>query len=393
MLGGAGVSRAGFWPREPPCMSLLPDATAWKRLVDGSAGGFAAGVLRGTLRALAAPYGIAVRGRNRAYDLGLLPIHACNAPVICIGNLSLGGTGKTPLVAWAARQLAGLGMRPAIVSRGYGARRGELSDEAAELGLLVPGVPHVADPDRVAAARRAVAAGADAVVLDDGFQHRRLARDLDIVAVDATDPFGCGFLVPRGLLREPLHGLARADAVVLTRCSLVDAERRAAIRAALARQAGGLPPVWAEAAHHPVGLRQAGGQTQPLDSLHGQRIVACAGIGNPDAFRQSLEKLGAHVVAFRAFPDHHAYSPGDIDELGSWAAREKATMVVTTVKDLVKIRRDDLAGIPVAAVEITIEFAVGGDALADLLASVVPPAATSSSRRGACASAGEANTS
>ena len=374
-------------------MLLLPDATSLKRLVDGSAGGFAAGILRGALRALAAPYEVAVRSRNRAYDLGLLPIHACNAPVICIGNLSLGGTGKTPLVAWAARQMADLGMQPAIVSRGYGARHGELSDEAAELGLLVPGVPHVADPDRVAAARRAVAAGADAVVLDDGFQHRRLARDLDIVAVDATDPLGCGFLVPRGLLREPLHGLARADAVVLTRCSLVDATRRAAIRDALARQAGGLPPVWAEATHRPVGLRQAGGQTQPLHSLHGQRIVACAGIGNPDAFRRSLETLGADVLAFRAFPDHHAYSPKEIDELGLWAAREQATTIVTTLKDLVKIRRDDLAGIPVAAVEIAIEFAVGGDALAELLASVMPPAATSSSRRGACASEGEANTS
>lgn len=374
-------------------MSLLPDVTSFKRLVDGSTGGIAAGALRGTLRALAGPYGIAVRGRNRAYDLGLLPVHACSAPVICIGNLSLGGTGKTPLVAWTARRLAALGMRPAIVSRGYGARCGEVSDEAAELGLLVPGVPHLADPDRVAAGRRAVAAGADAVVLDDGFQHRRLARDLDIVAVDATDPFGCGFLVPRGLLREPLHGLARADAVVLTRCTLVDAARRAEIRAALTRHAGGMPAVWAEATHRPVGLRQAGGQTQPLDSLRGRRIVACAGVGNPDAFRRSLEATGADIAAFRAFPDHHPYSASDVDELGSWAARERATMLVTTLKDLVKIRRDDLGGTPVAAVEIAIEFPVGGDDLADLLASVVPTAATSSSRRGACASAGEASTS
>jgi tetraacyldisaccharide 4'-kinase len=374
-------------------MSLLPDATSFKRLADGSARGLAAGVLRATLRALAAPYGGAVRVRNRAYDLGLLPIHACNAPVVCIGNVSLGGTGKTPLVAWAAQHLAALGMRPAIVSRGYGARRGELSDEAAELGLLLPGVPHVADPDRVAAARRAVAAGADAVVLDDGFQHRRLARDLDIVAVDATDPFGCGFLVPRGLLREPMHGLARADAVVLTRCTLADPARRADIRTALARHASGLPPVWAEATHRPVGLRQAGGETQPLDSLRGRRVVACAGIGNPAAFRESLQSLGADVAAFRAFPDHHAYSPRDLDELGAWAARERATLLVTTLKDLVKIRRDDLSGIQVAALEIAIEFTAGGDDLAGLLASVVPPVATFSSRRGACASAAEVNTS
>ena len=374
-------------------MSLLPDAASFKRLVDGSASGLAAGALRCALRGLAAPYAAAVSGRNKAYDLGLLPINSCNAPVICIGNLSLGGTGKTPLVAWATRHLVALGMRPAIVSRGYGAGRGQQSDEAAELGLLVPGVPHLADPDRVAAARRAVAAGADAVVLDDGFQHRRLARDLDIVAVDATDPFGCGFLFPRGLLREPLRGLARADAIVLTRCTLVEASRRAEIRAALYRLAGTMPPVWAEATHRPIGLRQAGGATLPLESLRGRRIVACAGVGNPAAFRRSLEELGADLVAFRAFPDHHAYSPEDLDDLGSWAQREQATMLVTTLKDLVKINQDDLRTMPVAAVEIAIEFAAGGDEMAALLASIMPPETTSSSRRGACASAVGASTS
>lgn len=373
-------------------MSLLPDAASFKRLVDGSTGGLAAGALRCALRGLAAPYGVVVRGRNTAFDLGLLPVHSCPAPVICIGNLSLGGTGKTPLVAWAARHLATLGMRPAIVSRGYGARRGQTSDEAAELSLLMPGVPHVADADRVAAARRAVAAGADAIVLDDGFQHRRLARDLDIVAVDATDPFGCGFLFPRGLLREPLSGLARADAVVLTRCTLITATQRAEIRQILARRSGSLPPVWAEATHRPVALRQAGGGLLPLESLRGRRIVACAGIGNPAAFRRSLGELGADVAAFRTFADHHAYRAEDLDALGVWAQRERATLMVTTLKDLVKIRRDDLAGIPVAAVEIAIEFTAGGNDMAALLASLVSPVATSSSRRGACASAAGANT-
>ena len=247
--------------------------------------------------------------------------------------------------------------------------------------------------DRVAAARRAVAAGADAVVLDDGFQHRRLARDLDIVAVDATDPFGCGFLFPRGLLREPLSGLARADAVVLTRCTLVSAAERVEIRETLARRAGSLPPVWAEAAHRPVVLRQAGGATLPLESLRGRRIVACAGIGNPDAFRRSLQELGAEVAAFRAFADHHAYGTQDIHELAELACHEQATLLVTTLKDLVKIDRDEVGGIPLAAVEIAIECTAGGDEMAALLASLAPPAATSSSRREACASAAEANTS
>jgi len=374
-------------------MSWLPAADSFKRLVDGSASGLPADTLRLILRGLAAPYAAAVRLRNRGYDLGLLPTHACDKPVICIGNLSLGGTGKTPLVAWTARHLAALGMRPAIVSRGYGARRGEVSDEAAELGLLVPGVPHHANPDRVTAAREAMAAGADVIVLDDGFQHRRLARDLDIVAVDATDPFGCGFLFPRGLLREPLQGFSRADAIVLTRATLVDAARRAEIREAVARRAGGMPPTWAEATHRPVALRQSGGGRLPLETLRGRRVVACAGVGNPHAFRRSLEALGAHVTAFRPFPDHHVYSPAELDDLGAWAQREQASMLVTTLKDLVKIRRDEVSEIPVAAVEITIDFSVGGDAIANLIASVVPSAATSSFRRAACASATAASTS
>ena len=155
---------------------------------------------------------------------------------------------------------------------------------------------------------------------------------------------------------------------------------------------GSPPPVWAEATHRPVALRQSGGGTLPLESLRGRRIVACAGIGNPDAFRRSLEHLGADVAAFRAFADHHAYGVEDLDTLTAWARREQATMLVTTLKDLVKIDRDSLADIPVAAVEIAIEFTAGAAEMTALLASLVPPAATSSSRRGACASAAEANT-
>jgi tetraacyldisaccharide 4'-kinase len=373
-------------------MSLLPDAASFKRLVDGSARGATATAARAALAAAALPYGIAVRGRNAAYDRGLLPVRSCAVPVVCVGNLTLGGTGKTPLVAWAARHLAAIGARPAIVSRGYGSVPGRRSDEAAELGLLVPGVPHHADPDRVAAARGAVAAGAGSIILDDGFQHRRLARDLDIVAVDATDPFGCGFLFPRGLLREPLSGLGRADAVVLTRCSLVEASHRAKIRAALAPHCRGRA-VWAEADHRPVGLRRAEGTTLPAEAVRGRRIAAWAGIGNPDAFRRSLAPLGAEIVGFRAYADHHAYTQADLADLAGWAAMCQAEMLVTTLKDLVKIDRGDLGGIPLAAVEIAIEFAAGDDELKELIATAVGRTAISSSRRGACASAAGANTS
>lgn len=375
---------------------MLPDAASFKSLVDGSRRGVAAAAARAALAAIAVPYGMVVRGRNAAYDVGLLPIRGVPVPVISIGNLTLGGTGKTPLVAWAARTLDAAGLAPAIVSRGYGAAPGERSDEAAELGLLLPHVPHVADRDRVAAARAAVAAGAKSVVLDDGFQHRRLARDLDIVAVDATDPFGCSRLFPRGLLREPLAGLVRADAIVLTRAGLVDEHRKAEIRTALTRACGGrMPAVWAEAMHRPVGLRTASGQTRPLDVLRRAGVAAFAGIGNPHAFGVSLRGLGAEPLGLRAFPDHHRYRADDLADLAAWGRSLGAKLLVTTLKDLVKIGRDELDGLPVVAVEITIDLLAGAGELSQLVrtASAAAGAATSASRREACASAAAANTS
>jgi|688.fasta_scaffold178044_2 tetraacyldisaccharide 4'-kinase len=353
-------------------MTLVPDAESFKRLVDGTTRGPAASLARVALAGLAAPYGLAVACRNAAYDRGLFPVSRAAVPVISIGNLTLGGTGKTPLVAWTAALLARHGRRPAIVSRGYGAAPGERSDEAAELAILMPDVPHVADRDRVAAAARATALGADAVVLDDGFQHRRLARDLDIVAIDATDPFGCGRLFPRGLLREPLRGVARAQALVLTRASCLASADRVALRAALvAAGRGTAPPVWTEADHRPVGLRDAAGATRPLDELRGRRVLAFAGIGNPAAFRDSLAGLGADLVAFRPLPDHHAYTTADIESLARAAAAARADLAVTTLKDLVKIRCAALGEVPLAALEIAIELRGGRTDLERLILAAV----------------------
>ena len=357
-------------------MPLLPDADAFKRLADGSARGLGPCLARAALAGMAAPYSLVIAVRNAAYDRGLLPAAHAPVPVISVGNLTLGGTGKTPLVAWLARMLAARGLRPAIVSRGYGAARGQCSDEAAELAVLLPAVPHVANRDRVAGACTAAAAGAQIVLLDDGFQHRRLARDLDIVAVDATDPFGCDRLFPRGLLREPLAGLQRAQAVVLTRAAAVDADRRAAIRRRLQQACrAGSEPAWIEATHQPVQLRSAAGNTQPLSTLQAGRVAAFAGIGNPAAFREAVAALGAELVGFRPFPDHYAYSSGDLAELGDWAASLRADLVVTTLKDLVRIRTDRLGDRPLFAVEIALEILSGADSLETLLAPVAARAA------------------
>ena len=341
-------------------MPVLPDAEAFRRLVDGSHRGTTATLARAALGALAVPYAAAVRARNAAYDRGILPVLRARVPVISVGNLTLGGTGKTPLVAWTARRCLAGGRQPVVVSRGYGAARGQTSDEAAELALVLPGVTHVADRDRVAAAAVAVSRGAEAIVLDDGFQHRRLARDLDIVTVDATDPFGCGHLFPRGMLREPLAGLARAQAVVLTRSDAVEPDRRRAIVEALAdncRHRG--PRVWAEAAHAPHRLRTRAGRELPLDAIRGRRVAAFCGIGNPAAFRGTLERLGAEVVEFRPFPDHHLYTADDVAMLGGLATAARAAFAITTLKDLVKLPHETLGDTPLFALEIAIEFLAG----------------------------------
>ena len=180
------------------------------------------------------------------------------------------------------------------------------------------------------------------------------------MAVDATDPFGCGRIFPRGLLREPPAGLRRAHAVVLTRADAVTCEERRAITRALGdicRERG--PRVWAQATHAPRRLRTAAGNELPLDALRGRRVAAFCGIGNPAAFRLALERLGADLVDFRSHPDHHAYTAADLATLGSRATAVRADIVVTTLKDLVKVREESLGHIPLAALEIAIEFLAG----------------------------------
>lgn len=332
-------------------------------------------MLRTILAAASLPYAAGVALRNSLYDRGWLPTTQAEIPVISVGNLTLGGTGKTPLVAWCVRFLERRGERPAIVSRGYAASGSGPGDEAEELALLLPGVAHVISRDRAAGVATAVTRHrASVAVLDDGFQHRRLTRTLDLVAIDATDPFGCRRLFPRGLLREPLRGLRRADAVILTRASLVDSQTKDAIWKELTRitrraRAGGHPmrmPVHVEATHAPRQLRTWSGATASLPSLAGRRVVLVSGIGNPSAFRRTVESLGCTIVDEVVFPDHHAYPAADLDRIGRTASLA-AELIVTTLKDLVKIRRETLGGIPVMAIEIGIELLDGEAALEMLI--------------------------
>jgi len=334
------------------------DPSDFYDLVSGRKRGVLAAGARGLLRLAEVPYSLAVRWRNGRYEAGKKEVVTVGAPVISVGNLTLGGTGKTPLVKWLARHLRNCDLRVAILSRGYGAADGAKNDEALELEQVLPDVPHLQSPDRVSIAQTAVGElESQVLLLDDGFQHRRLARDLDIVLLDATQPFGYDHVFPRGTLREPAVGLARADVVCLSRANLIEPSERETLRQRAAKLSPGA--VWCEVAHAPSQLLNSQGETAPLDALNGRRVLGFCGIGNPVAFRTTLESAGAEVAVWREFPDHHSYTADDVAELAALAKQHDVELVVGTHKDLVKLRTPAIGDAPLWAVVVEMEFLAG----------------------------------
>ena len=350
-----------------PNFKMLPDAESFRRLVDGRATGLVATLGRTGLSAIEIPYEALVRLRNYGYDHSILTVKKASAPVISVGNLTLGGTGKTPLVAWLAHWFAQHNKKPAIISRGYKAKTGQLSDEAAELKILLPTVPHYANKHRIIAAGEAVTKGSDVLLLDDGFQHRQISRDLNLVTIDATDPFGCNRLFPRGLLREPLWGLKRADALVLTRTDQVSIKTRNEIQEQCFQFVGSHDKPWIETEHRPSNLRLVDGTTQPLKTLQDKRILSLSAIGNPAAFHRTLTTLGHEPVATLTFPDHHTYTTDDIHRISEETESVGAEIIVTTLKDLVKLPLTRVRNRPLYALEIGIQFQTGLQELEYLL--------------------------
>jgi tetraacyldisaccharide 4'-kinase len=347
------------------------DVAAYHRLVRGETGGPLVVATRLALNVPAAAYRLGVSARNAAFDRGWKETHRAGVPVVSIGNLTMGGTGKTPMVEGVARWFRERGLRVAILSRGYGGSGG-LNDEGLVLDQNLPDVPHYQAPDRVALARAAVEESeSEVLVLDDGFQHRRLARDLDIVLLDALDPFGGGRLFPRGLLREPIGSLRRAGVVVLSRADLVGEAEAAAICRGAEKEAGG-PLRWVRARHAPRDLVDAEGRSESLDRLNGARVAAFCGIGNPEGFRKTLDGLGVAVVGFRAFRDHHPYSREDVMDLSAWTQTLGADLALTTQKDSVKLRTPTLGPVPLYALRIGLEILSSAEVLDEALTALLP---------------------
>jgi len=339
------------------------------RLIRGETRGPLAATARAGLALASAGYRLGAGWRNARFDAGK-DVHRAAVPVVSVGNLTLGGTGKTPMVEWLARWYRDRDVRVCLISRGYG-RENSVNDEALVLEDNLPDVPHLQDPDRVRLAGIAVEElEAELLILDDGFQHRRLARDLDVVLLDALDPFGLGRIFPRGLLREPASSLKRAHAVVVSRADLVSPDRRSWIRDEAKRYAGAAPIL--EARHAPRDLVDGDGNATPIDGLNGRAVAAFCGIGNPEGFRRTLELLGCRVVDLRVFPDHHPYTATDVDELARWVGETGAELVLTTQKDLVKLRLSELGDAPLRALRIGLDLLGDSGPLEDLLAGLLP---------------------
>lgn len=367
------------------------EPSAWSR-----AAGPAGRLLAPPLLAAEALFRAGVAVRGALYESGLLRVERAGAPVISIGNVAVGGAGKTPAAIAVASRLLARGRRVALLSRGYGATRGdarvvsdgarvllgaaEAGDEPALVARRLPGVRVLCGPRRAEIARTAVEAlGADALLLDDGFQHRSLARDLDVVVLDAADPFGNGRLLPAGPNREPRSALRRAGLLWLSRVDQADPAALDALRE-LAREATGRAPV--ESRHAPLDVLDgalSGGLG--LGALRGKRVLLLAGVARPGGFRRTLAALGAEIAAERVFPDHHRFEAREIEEALRAAAAARCEGVATTEKDAVRLPAELARDPRLRVVRIEAEIVAGEDVLAAAIDGVLAryPTATPTS--------------
>ncbi|MDD5458254.1 MAG: tetraacyldisaccharide 4'-kinase [Phycisphaerae bacterium] len=329
----------------------------------------AADMLRWSLARLACIYKAVIRTRNAMYSVKILRSSKINVPVLSVGNITAGGTGKTPLVIWLANYLSSRGLKCCILTRGYKSKQANCTDEPAVISHNCPTSRIIINPNRVSAAKTAVEKyGCDAFVMDDGFQHRRLARDIDIVTIDATNPFGYDKLLPAGLLREPLDSLKRAHAAILTRTDQISESQLAAIEDRLIQINKNL--VIARSIHQPASLKTLKKEQIPLEQIKNKNVLAFCGIGNPDSFFQTIRSCGANLLKSIAFDDHYDYTADDISDIFNRAIRIEADYILTTQKDwtktvLLATNRND--PVTFAYLFIELKFTAGDQKITELI--------------------------
>ncbi|MCL2117186.1 MAG: tetraacyldisaccharide 4'-kinase [Planctomycetaceae bacterium] len=315
--------------------------------------------VRACLSVLELPCSLAIRVRNFMYDKGLRRIEKLDIPVVSVGNLTVGGTGKTPFVAWLAKKYLDEGKFPAIVSRGYHADETGWNDEAKELKMLLPDVPQAFSKKRFTAIQQLLEQHTgengtrkiDVILLDDGFQHRKIFREKNILLIDATNPFGYNRITPRGLLREPISGMKRADTVILSRSDTVDVAEKNRLCGIVQHFA---PDVnWVEMTHTPSSLLFLSGKKQNIDAIAGKLVLAFCGLGNPNAFFRTITDCGALVKKTMVFPDHHQYTNADTTRIFGLMRKAGAEYAVCSLKDFVKINDRQEAETDLCAVIIS----------------------------------------
>ncbi|MEM6749869.1 MAG: tetraacyldisaccharide 4'-kinase [Planctomycetota bacterium] len=344
----------------------LRDLHAIQSGTDQSLAGAAA---RLGLAALTPGYAAANAARMAMFNAGLRKPTPLGRPTVSVGNLTAGGSGKTPMTVALGQWLAQQGARPGVLTRGYG------DDETHEMRALLGDAASVhANPKRVLGAQEALRSDPTlaAFVLDDGFQHRQAARDVDLVLIDALQPWGHGHLLPRGLLREPVSALRRADAAIVTRADQVDEAALQAIEDRVEQVAPSLP--LARTAFAWTELRDHQGAVHPPESLADLAVYGVCGLGNPLGFRRQLEAAAGNVAGFQALPDHHAYTPQDVGAFIARAQAAGARAIVTTGKDWAKLARLTPAQgwpMPVLRPVLGVRWLAGEDAVFGRLSAVL----------------------
>ena len=313
---------------------------------------------RAALAPLEGIYRSVVAVRGGLFARGLLNVARSPIDVVSVGNLTVGGTGKTPVSAWLASRLIALGRRPAIVLRGYG------DDEPIVHSRLNPGIDVIVEGNRAEGIARAASVGADVAVLDDAFQHRRVTRDLDIVLVSADDWTGRQQMLPAGPYRESPKGIRRASLIVLT-SKAASPERAGQAREWIRSTSPEIPLISVRLVQSVLIRVAPPGEELPVASLSGRRVLAISAIGNPGAFFRQLEASGATVVPLR-FPDHHAFSARDVRRASTLA--RGIDMVVCTLKDAVKLAPIwPAGGVPLWYVSLSVQVESGEAVLDEML--------------------------
>ena len=332
------------------------------------------GFWQSTLSGLSSCYRLAAQSRRGLYAMEVFKVKRLPVPLVSVGNLTVGGTGKTPLTAYLAREFQKHGKQVAILSRGYGGKRKELirlsdgehiffkppevGEEAYWLARTLPGVMVYTCPSRYEAGMAAWREHRpDLFLLDDGFQHFQLHRDLDIVLLDAEAPFGNGRLLPAGPLREPIDTLKLADMFILTRFDPARHEERLQ-----EFQASHPSKLVLTAAISPSGARrQPGGESSPTEAVKGLSLLAFAAIARPLVFKETLESLGVHVKGFFSFSDHHAFTEAELKKLVNQAQTNGAAALITTAKDWARLGERWDEALPLWVLEVEAKLTQGFD--------------------------------